>query len=103
MKDKEITPKYSESWNMTFEEIEKWEKEQHCLHISDGSGGLLEVKPMRVVDKDGNYGNEELLHFTSVDQAFTAEVPLLIADRNEIIKLRDYLNRFLQKTEFWVK
>lgn len=94
---------WSECHNKTDEEIEKWEEETNSVCITGATEGLLEISPCRDLLNEGVYGNNEFLVAVMIGEGMNNESVLSLQSREDIIKLRNYLNRFLEKQEFWLR
>lgn len=103
----EFTPEYSSCWNKDSDEIIKWEEENKAVCIYGSNEGLIELVPSRFFnrDKDGNkiYAPGEHLFISMVEDNSNSEAYIIIENREEMIKMRDYLTRFIEKEEYWSK
>lgn len=101
----EFTPEYSSCWNKDSDEIIKWEEENKAVCIYGSNEGLIELVPSRFFnrDKDGNkiYTPGEHLFISMVEDNSNSEAYIIIENRKEMIKMRDYLTRFIEKEEYW--
>lgn len=87
----------------TLKEIQDWEKSHKSAYIADDMGGYIEVMPARTLDDDNSLSNEEFLYMLAVNATAYSVISLQFSNREDIIKLRDYLTRFIEKQEFWVE
>lgn len=103
--NKEWIPEYVKTWDMSQEEVEEWEKENHAVSISCGDD-ILEAEPTKYyhIDRLGQkvYSREMLglsvAHINSEEDCF-----VVFHSKQDIIKLRDYLTKFIEKDVEWYK
>lgn len=88
--------------DMTFDEISEWEKEHNAVCLQFDNGGCLEIQygEMYSVDEHGVrvIGNETpSLMFSMCDQVCEIEVSEICSSKEEILKLRNYLDKIIEK------
>lgn len=90
--------------------ILNWEKENNAVAIFED--GLLAVHPTKtfLLDENGEkkFNNQEVLVFNIWEEAEPGEkagktASVLVTDKEEVIRLRDYLTKFIEKEEDWGK
>lgn len=90
--------KYICTSDMTLDEIAKWEENNKAVCILFDNGGCLEIQLCKTYSTD-EYGrkiigtDEPVLAFSMCDQVCDKEVSELCSNREDILKLRDYLNK----------
>lgn len=94
---------WPECYGMTDKEIRLWEIRNNSLCIEGATEGHIEIHPCRFVSDEGDFENEEFLFVGMIGEGVDENATLLLQDREDIIKLRNYLTRFLEKQEFWVE
>lgn len=88
--------------DMTFDEISEWEKEHNAVSVAFDSGGCLEIQycEMYSVDEHGIriIGTETpALMISTCDQVYEKEVSEICSSKEEILKLRNYLDKIIEK------
>ena len=101
----EWEPEYSQTWNMDCDEVSEWEENKHSIKVQCADD-WLEVIPTRLhhIGELGQkiYSNEVLfISMTSINPF--EECSAIMESKKEIIKLRDYLTKFIEKDEDWYK
>lgn len=100
------TPKWEhvECYDVTPEEEKQWEERNKSLCIHGGNEGIMELKPVRFyTEKDGHkvWDDFEDLVISMVDENSNSEAYINLMEKDDIVRLRDYLTQFLEKDEFW--
>lgn len=93
---------WSECYGKTDKEIRLWEIRNNSLCIEGATEGHIEIRPCRFVSDEGDYENEEFLFVGMTGKGVDNSATLLLQNREDIIKLRNYLTRFLEKQKSWV-
>lgn len=95
---------YVKCYDIAPEEEERWEEEHKGICIHGGNEGVMELKPIRFyTTKNGQkiWEDFEDLVISMVDENSNSEAYINLTDKKDIIKLRDYLTKFIEKDEFW--
>lgn len=100
MKTKEL--EFTSTYDMLPEEIEAWEKEHNGVSVNSGNGGVVEIQKTDLysIDKNGIRilgSKTPALFLCATDECCEDEVYLTLVDKNQIRKLRNYLNDILEK------
>lgn len=93
-----------ECYDVRPEEEEQWEKENKSLCIHGCNEGVMELKPVRFYNEKNGVKileKSEDLVISMVDENSNSEAYINLMDKKDIIKLRDYLTKFIEKEEFW--
>ena len=93
---------YTCTSDMTLDEIAECEKEHNAVCLQFDNGGCLEIQygEMYSVDEHGVrvIGNETpSLMFSMCDQVCEIEVSEICSSKEEILKLRNYLDKIIEK------
>lgn len=92
--------KFIRTYDMTFDEIEEWEKENDAVSVGFDNGGVIEFFPTELFSvRDGikvpGSGTKAVM-ISMCDSMCEHEVSELVSSKDEIRKLRDMLNRYLE-------
>lgn len=104
VQEEDWKPEYSHTCDMSLAEIEKWEQEEKRVSIPSWEGGRLEVSPTRAYCEDTGervWDKHEMIHIVACNYDREEECYLSLYDKKEIIKLRDYLTKFIEKDKDW--
>lgn len=94
--------------NEDFKTIQKWEKENNAFAIFED--GVLGVEPTKTFSLTENgekvFNRQEVLVFSIWEETEPGEkvgksASTLITKKEDIIRLRDYLTKFIEKDEDW--
>lgn len=102
----EFKPEYSSCWDKNEDEVKKWEEENKSLCLFGFNEGLIEICPTRFYREEGGkriYDLEEFLSVATVSDGNPSEALMYLWSKENIIKLRDYLTKFIEKEEDWYK
>lgn len=104
--EEEWEPEYAHTTDMINGEIEEWAFKNHGIAIPSYEGGRLEITPTRFLYK-GMHGKRwdknEALCIVACNFEDEEEAMITIESKKDIIELRDYLTRFIEKDEDWYK
>lgn len=94
--------KYICTSDMTLDEIAKWEENNKAVCIQFDDGGCLEIQLCKTYLTDEYerkiIGTEEpVLVFSMCNQVCDNEVSELCSSKEDIVKLRDYLNKVIEQ------
>lgn len=98
MKNNEL--QYICTSDMTISEIQEWEKKHNAVSIPFDDGGCLEIQLCKsyITDKYKRkiIGTDEpVLMFSMCNKFYDDEVSELCSSKENIVKLRDYLNKVI--------
>ena len=87
---------------MTSSEIEEWERSNETVSIHFDDGGCLEIQLCKSYLTDEYerkiIGTEEpILMFSMCNKFYDNEVSELCSSKEDIVKLRDYLNKTIDR------
>ena len=102
----EFEPEYSSCWNKDSDEIIQWEKENNAIFIGGSNEGCMEIAPVKFYCEDSGvrvWDKQERLSIVMVDDIFKSEAHVTIYSKENVIALRDYLTKFIEKEEDWYK
>lgn len=94
--------KYICTSDMTSSEIEEWERSNETVSIHFDDGGCLEIQLCKSYLTDEYerkiIGTEEpILMFSMCNKFYDNEVSELCSSKEDIVKLRDYLNKTIDR------
>lgn len=101
--DNTIEAEYMQTVNMaTDEEIQNWESENKGRVIFGDMGGRIELQDAEWWSTDDNLKptmptGQHFLRVAACDDVCDTEICLTFTSRDEVRKLRDYLNNYLEK------
>ena len=101
-----IEMEFIKCYDKSFEDIEKWENENNAICVGGSSEGLIELLPTRFFHLENGrriWSSEEALHVSILSDDTSSESFITLCNKSEMIKLRDYLTRFIEKEENWYK
>ncbi|WP_294476235.1 hypothetical protein [uncultured Bacteroides sp.] len=92
---------YIQTLGMTLEETHKWEKENKGVSVEGGNGALLEcyIADFYSTDSNGNLNPDsrhDSLSVSLCSDCSDDELRIYMHDKDEIRRLRDYLNNYLE-------
>ena len=92
---------YVQTIDMSYDECESWCKKNKACTLDGDSGGKIEIQKSYSysTDENGNkiIGSETPLLFVSMcDEDAETEFAFSVSDKDDIRKLRDYLNNYLE-------
>lgn len=92
---------YVQTIDMSYDECESWCEKNKACTLDGDSGGKIEIQKSYYysTDKNGNkiIGSETPILFVSMcDEDAETEFAFSVSDKNNIRKLRDYLNNYLE-------
>lgn len=86
--------------DMLPEEVEEWEKEYKAASVGFDNGGVLEFFPVEMFDKDDEEREKgtgaKAIVVSMCDAVYENEILEIVSSKDEIRKLRDMLNNFLE-------
>lgn len=90
------TLRHMQTVNMeSVEEIQDWERDCEGLVIQSDSGGVLELSRIERICK-ANSCREYFLNVAACDDEYETGLCLAFSSKNEVRRLRDYLNTYLE-------
>lgn len=84
---------------MSCSEVEEWEKKNAAASVSFDSGGVVEFLPIEMFSKDAKIekgGGIKGMLISMCDCACEDEISGIVSSNDEIRKLRDALNKYLE-------
>ena len=84
---------------MSCSEVEEWEKKNAAASVSFDSGGVVEFLPIEMFSKDAKIekgGGIKGMLISMCDCACEDEISEIVSSNDEIRKLRDALNKYLE-------
>jgi hypothetical protein len=98
---REVNLDYIHTYDMSMEEIERWEKEHDSIALIGASGETIELWPSYSYIVDENHksiaGTEKPVLVISVcTEDAEEEFMFSMSDKDRIKRLRDYLNDYLE-------
>lgn len=101
--EKEWRPDYSETWEMDDDEVIKWEEKNHSAKIlcADDYLEVMPTKPYHINKSGEKVYTDEVLYMSMTSINPLGECSVVIESKKEIIKLRDFLTKFIEKDENW--
>lgn len=79
--------------------VEEWEKKNAAASVSFDSGGVVEFLPIEMFSKDAKIekgGGIKGMLISMCDCACEDEISEIVSSNDEIRKLRDALNKYLE-------
>lgn len=101
---KEFRPEYSSCWDKSEEGVKNWEDDNKSLCLPGFDGGLIEISPTKFYREENGkriYDMDEFLCVVTVSEGNPSESLVYLWNKKDIIKLRDYLTKFIEKDEDW--
>lgn len=97
----EVNLDYIHTYDMSMEEIERWEKEHNSIVLIGASGETIELLPSYSYIVDDDYkpvpGTEKpVLSISACTEDAGEEFMFSMSDKDSIKRLRDYLNDYLE-------
>ena len=93
--------RFIQTEDMTLNEFKEWEGKYKTVSVNSDDGAIIEMQKSYVygIDKKGHKSiNHEstALFIAACDNICEKEVTLVLSSKEDVRKLRDYLNRYLE-------